>query len=75
MAQVAVGLLVPVVAAVYPIVIGARVTVREAISEYGLGKGQFGSSLLDRILLKIQYSRLLRRRMSRPLVLSMRNNL
>jgi putative ABC transport system permease protein len=72
-AQVAVGLLVPVVAAIYPIVTGARVTVREAISEYGLGKGHFGSSWLDRLLLKIQNSALLRRQVSRPLLISLRN--
>lgn len=72
-AQVAVGLFVPVVAAIYPIIAGVRVTVREAISEYGLGKGHFGSSWLDRLLLKVQYSGLLRRRVSRPLLISLRN--
>lgn len=73
MAQIAVGLLVPVVAAIYPILAGARVTVREAISEYGLGKGHFGASWLDRLLLTVQNSRLLRRRVSRPLLISLRN--
>ncbi len=73
LAQVAVGLLVPLVAAVYPIMAGARVTVREAISEYGLGKGQFGAGWLDRLLLKVQNSRFLRRRVSRPLLVSLRN--
>ncbi len=71
--QVAVGLLVPVAAALYPIIAGVRVTVREAISEYGLGKGRFGSSWLDRLLLKIQNSAILRRRLSRPLLISLRN--
>ncbi len=73
LAQVAVGLLVPLAAALYPIIIGVRVTVREAISEYGLGKGRFGSSWLDRLLLKIQNSAILRRRLSRPLLISLRN--
>jgi len=72
-AQVAVGLLVPLVAAIFPIMAGVRITVREAISEYGLGKGQFGSSLIDRLLLKIQNITYLRRRLSRPLLLSLRN--
>jgi putative ABC transport system permease protein len=73
LAQVAVGLIVPVVAAIYPIIAGARVTVREAISEYGLGKGRFGTNWLDRLLLKVQDSTLLRRRVSRPLLVSLRN--
>jgi putative ABC transport system permease protein len=72
-AQVAVGLFVPVVAAIYPIIAGARVTVREAISDYGLGKGHFGSSWLDRLLLRVQDNALLRRRISRPLLISLRN--
>jgi putative ABC transport system permease protein len=72
-AQIAVGLLVPLVAALYPIMIGVRVTVQEAVSEYGLGKGHFGSSWFDRLLLALQNSVLLRRRLSRPLLVSLRN--
>jgi putative ABC transport system permease protein len=72
-AQVAVGLLAPVMAAMYPLIAGARVTVREAISEYGLGRGRFGTNWLDRLLLKIQSSALLRRHVSRPLLISLRN--
>ncbi len=73
LAQIGVGLIVPIVAALYPIFAGVRVTVREAISEYGLGRGRFGSGLIDRLLLKTQSSSLLRRRLSRPLLLSLRN--
>ena len=73
LAQVAVGLFVPVVAAIYPIITGARVTVREAISEYGLGKGQFGSSWLDRHLIKVQQIALLRGDVSRQLLISLCN--
>jgi len=72
-AEVAVGLVVPLLAGIIPIWAGVRVTVRQAISEYGLGRGQFGSSFIDRILLKMQSSRFLRRRLSRPLLLSLRN--
>ncbi len=72
-AEIAVGLIVPLITGIYPIVAGARVTVREAISEYGLGRGQFGSNWLDRLLLKIQQSDWLRSRLSRPLMLSLRN--
>ncbi len=71
--QIAVGLIVPLVAGLYPVISGTRVTVREAISEYGLGRGRFGTSLIDRLLLKVQKMRLLRRYISRPLLLSLRN--
>jgi putative ABC transport system permease protein len=71
--EIAIGLLVPLFAAIYPIISGTRVTVREAISSYGLGKGHFGASLIDRLLLKLQNSVYLRRRLSRPLLLSLRN--
>lgn len=72
-AQVAVGLLVPIVAALYPVIAGVRVTVRESISEYGLGRGHFGFGWLDRLLLAVQRSPMLRRRISRPLLISLRN--
>ncbi len=73
LAEIAVGLVVPLLAALYPIIAGTRITVREAISEYGLGKGHFGTNWLDRLLLKIQESALLRRNLSRPLLISLRN--
>jgi putative ABC transport system permease protein len=63
--QAVVGLLVPMAAAIYPIWAGTRVTVREAISDYGVGDG-FGEGLIDRILKSI-------RGISRPLMLSLRN--
>lgn len=64
--QAAISLLVPMLASIYPILSGTRVTVREAISDFGLGKGQFGTSLIDRILQTI-------RGLSRPLMISLRN--
>lgn len=73
LAQIGVGLVVPLVAGLVPIFLGTRITVREAVSEYGLGRGKFGSNIIDRLLLKIQQSRLLRRRMTRPTMLSLRN--
>ncbi len=72
-AQIGVGLVVPLAAALYPVIQGARITVREAISEYGLGQGRFGTNWIDRLLLKLQNRALLRRRLSRPLLLSLRN--
>ncbi|NWG20925.1 MAG: ABC transporter permease [Chloroflexi bacterium] len=64
--MIAVGLLVPLLAALYPIISGTRVTVQEAISGYGLGKGRFGRGRLDHLLERI-------RGLSRPLMLSLRN--
>ncbi len=49
--EVAVGLIVPVLAALYPVFNGTRLTVREAISDYGLGRGRFGTSFIDRLLI------------------------
>jgi putative ABC transport system permease protein len=76
--QVAVGLLVPVLAALYPVIAGTRITVQEALSTYGLGKGRFGTRALDRLLVGPQqvtpkHSLSLRRYLSRPLLLSLRN--
>jgi putative ABC transport system permease protein len=73
LAEVAVGLIVPMAAAIVPVLSGVRVTVREAISAYGLGKGRFGTNIIDRLLLKLQSTTFLRRNVSRPLLLSLRN--
>jgi putative ABC transport system permease protein len=71
--EIAVGLVVPLFAALYPIIAGARVTVHEAISSYGLSEGRFGAGLMDRLLLSLQQSPWLCRTFSRPLLLSLRN--
>ena len=63
--QIGVGVVVPLVAALVPVLSGARITPREAISNYGLGAG-FGSNWLDRLIGGI-------RRLPRPLALSLRN--
>jgi putative ABC transport system permease protein len=63
--QVVVGLIVPLFAALVPVVGGARITPHQAISNYGLGAG-FGRSWLDTIIGRI-------RRLPRPLALSLRN--
>ena len=44
---VAVGLLVPLLAAANPISKGSRITVLAALSDYGVGKGKFGTSRMD----------------------------
>ncbi len=50
--QTAVALLSPLLVAIVPIYAGASVTVREAISTYGLGAN---SGLLDRLLVKLDF--------------------
>ena len=47
MAQILAAIVAPLLAALWPVLKGAAITVREAIATYGLG-GDFGSSGLDR---------------------------
>ena len=70
--QVAVAVITPVLAAAIPVIRGSQLTVREAFSEYGLGKGQFGTHLLDRFVEWVS-GRLLR--LSRPMRISLRNTI
>lgn len=63
--EVAVGLLVPLVAALVPVWRGVRVTVREAIGSTGLADA-FGRSRVDRAIQRV-------RGLSRPTLLSIRN--
>ncbi|MCC6169775.1 MAG: ABC transporter permease [Caldilineaceae bacterium] len=67
--QVAIGLSAPMLAALLPILRGVRVTVREAVSEHGLGKGHFGHSLLDRVIVGLRFIF----PMGRPMQISLRN--
>jgi putative ABC transport system permease protein len=50
--QVLAAILAPVLAALWPILRGAALTVREAIATYGLG-GDFGNSRMDRAIERI----------------------
>jgi putative ABC transport system permease protein len=61
---------VPLLAALYPILSGARITVHDALSTYGLGKGLFGRSLIDRLVEEVTTAI---RAMSRPIRISLRN--
>jgi putative ABC transport system permease protein len=63
--QVIVGLIVPLAAALVPVLGGARISAHKAISSYGLAGG-FGRGLLDRLLGRVRH-------LPRPLALSMRN--
>ncbi len=48
-AQLAAAIIAPLLAALWPILSGARISVREAIASYGLG-GDFGFSWFDRLI-------------------------
>ena len=63
--EVAVGLVVPLAAALVPVTRGVRVTVREALASTGISD-RFGHGRLDRLLQNI-------RGLSRPTLLSIRN--
>jgi putative ABC transport system permease protein len=63
--QLFVGLVVPLLASLYPVISGTSVPIREAISSEG-GPGSFGTSLIDRLINRVQG-------LSRPLLLSLRN--
>ncbi|MCZ7385438.1 MAG: FtsX-like permease family protein [Candidatus Methanoperedens sp.] len=64
--QIFVGLSVPLLAAAFPVYRGSRITVKQAISDYGTGNGQFGTNRIDKLISSI-------RGISRPLLLSLRN--
>lgn len=70
--QVALGILFPLLAALYPVIRGTGISVREAIGDQGLGKGQFGSSLLDRFVFWLTGVVL---SMTRPMQISLRNTI
>ncbi len=63
--QVMAALLVPVLASAVPVFAGTRVTVREAVSDFGIGAAG-GQGLLDRMLMRV-------RGLPRPVLLSLRN--
>jgi putative ABC transport system permease protein len=63
--EVAIGVLVPVVAALVPVLRGARVTVHDALADPGVTE-HFGHGALDRLLGRL-------RGLSRPVLLSIRN--
>ncbi len=48
--QIIAAIAVPILAALGPVLSGTAITVREAISTYGLGSGNFGTSGIDRLI-------------------------
>ena len=63
--QAVIGLLTPLLAALFPVIGGARISAHQAISSYGLG-GKFGRGWFDRLMGRI-------RSLPRPMTLSLRN--
>jgi putative ABC transport system permease protein len=63
--QAAVGLLMPIGVALYPIISGTRLSVHDAIYEYGLNDEE-RKGLIDKLLVRV-------RRLSPPILLSLRN--
>ena len=59
------ALIVPAVAAIIPILGGVKVSVREALSDYGISEGN-RTGLFDRLLIKLNI-------FSRPVLLALRN--
>ncbi len=66
--QVLAAIAAPLVAALWPVLKGAGITVREAIASYGLGSGRFGRSHFDRAI-----ERLGRRFLSAPYAVALGN--
>lgn len=64
--QVALGYVVPILAALVPVARASGITVREAVAFYGLSGGAFGHGLIDRLVARLQM-------LSRPALLSLRN--
>jgi putative ABC transport system permease protein len=64
--QIMVAVVIPIVAAIVPVLSGSRVVIREALSDYGLSKGKFGRSQFDKLLERIRF-------FSRPVLISLRN--
>jgi putative ABC transport system permease protein len=64
--QVGLGLLVPLLAAAWPVYKGSRVTVREALGDYGTSQRSFGTGRFERLLGRI-------RSLPRPVILALRN--
>lgn len=64
--EILVAIGTPLLAALFPIINGTRVTIREAVSDYGLGKGRFGKNIIDHVLEQVRF-------LTRPQTISLRN--
>jgi len=70
--QFVLGLLTPVLAALYPVLSALRLSAAEAMRSEGAGKGQYGEGRLDQLLTQVRSGWMLRL-FPRPLMLSLRN--
>jgi putative ABC transport system permease protein len=64
--QFVVAIIVPLIAALVPVLNGSRITIREAFDTYGLSKPKLKEHWIDRLLNKITF-------LARPLIISIRN--
>jgi putative ABC transport system permease protein len=63
----AIGLVIPLLAAAFPVWRGSGVSVREALADFGVAGSSFGTSAFDRMLSGVGG-------LTRPLLLAIRNN-
>ena len=52
--QIGAGLLVPLLAALWPVLRGVGITVHNALSTYGLGSGQYGFGFIDSVVSRVR---------------------
>lgn len=69
--QVAVALLVPLLAALWPVISGVQITTHKALNSLGVGQGGYGKGLIDRLFVKVQEVT----PVQRPLIISLRNTM
>ena len=69
--QVAVGLLLPVLAGLAPVLRGTRITTQQALNDVGVGGGNDGRGLIERLLGQLQKMLAIKR----PVLLAIRNTL
>jgi putative ABC transport system permease protein len=75
LAQAAVGLILPVLAGLAPVMRGTRITTHQALNEVGIGGEAYGRSMVERLLEGLQRMRLGALRIERPVLLAIRNTL
>lgn len=68
--MIAIGVLIPVLAGLFPVLQGTRITTYTALNELNMQTGGSGTSIFERML-----ARLPKRWLQRPLVLAVRNTL
>jgi putative ABC transport system permease protein len=70
-AQAAIGLLLPLIAGLAPVIRGTRITTHQALNDVGLGGAEYGRSIVERLLDRVQRVW----RVQRPVLLAVRNTL